>query len=73
VAAKSAEVQQSLCIAELEEANTRLHMELAVAHTKVAEVEKDFGLATIVNENFGGIPSIDMDGDDHSVFVGERS
>jgi hypothetical protein len=71
VAAKSAEVQQSLCIVELEEANTRLHAELAVTHTKVAEVEKDFGLATIVNEDFGGIPSIDMDSDDHSVFVGE--
>jgi chromosome segregation ATPase len=39
MAAKSTEVQQSLCIAELEEANTQLRTELAAAHTKVAEVE----------------------------------
>jgi chromosome segregation ATPase len=39
VSAKSAEVQQSLRNAELEEANARLRAELAAAHTKVAEVE----------------------------------
>jgi hypothetical protein len=39
VAAKSMEVQQSLCITELEEANVGLRAELATAHTKVAEVE----------------------------------
>jgi hypothetical protein len=32
---KSMKVQQSLRIAELEEANAQLHMELAAAHTKV--------------------------------------
>jgi hypothetical protein len=36
---KPIEVQQSLCVAELEEANVRLHAELAAACTKVAEVE----------------------------------
>jgi hypothetical protein len=33
--------------------------------------KKDFGLATVVNEDFGGVPSIDMDGDDHGFCVGE--
>jgi hypothetical protein len=38
--AKSTEVQQSVCIAELKEANAMLRVELAAAHTKeVAEVE----------------------------------
>jgi hypothetical protein len=38
--AKSVEVQQSLCVAELEEANARVRAELAAADTKVAEVER---------------------------------
>jgi hypothetical protein len=33
--------------------------------------EKDFGLATVVNEDFGDVSSIDVDGDDHGVCVGE--
>jgi hypothetical protein len=37
--AKYVKVQQSLHIAELEEANVQLHVELAAAHTKVVEVE----------------------------------
>jgi hypothetical protein len=38
--AKSTEVQQSVCIAELKEANAMLCVELAATHTKeVAEVE----------------------------------
>jgi predicted nucleic acid-binding Zn-ribbon protein len=40
MAVKSAEVQQSLCVAELEEANARLRVEHAAAHTKVAKVER---------------------------------
>jgi hypothetical protein len=36
---KSVEVQQGLHIAELEETNARLRIELVVAHTKVVEVE----------------------------------
>jgi chromosome segregation ATPase len=40
VAAKTAEVQQSLRIVELEEANAWLRMELAAAHAKVAELER---------------------------------
>jgi hypothetical protein len=39
MAAMSVEVQQSLRMAELEEANDRLRVELAAADTKVAEVE----------------------------------
>jgi hypothetical protein len=39
MATKSVEVQQSLRVAELKEANTQLHTELAATHTKVAEVE----------------------------------
>jgi hypothetical protein len=33
--------------------------------------KKDFGLATIVNEDFGDVSSIDVDGDNHGVCVGE--
>jgi hypothetical protein len=33
--------------------------------------EKDFGLATVVNKDFGDVPSIDMDGDDHGLCVWE--
>jgi uncharacterized protein involved in exopolysaccharide biosynthesis len=40
VAVKSAEVQQSLRVAELEEANARLRVEHAAVHTKVAKVER---------------------------------
>jgi hypothetical protein len=39
MAAKSMGVQQSLRDVELEEANARLRVEIAVTHTKVAEVE----------------------------------
>jgi hypothetical protein len=39
MATKSVEVQQSLCIAELKEANAQLRAELAAAHTKLAKVE----------------------------------
>jgi hypothetical protein len=40
MAPKSVEIQQSLRVAELEEANAPLHAKLAAAHTKVAEVER---------------------------------
>jgi hypothetical protein len=33
--------------------------------------EKDFILATIIDEDFGDVPSIDVDGDNHGVYVGE--
>jgi hypothetical protein len=33
--------------------------------------EKDFGLAAIVNENFGNIPLVDVDGDDHGIDIGK--
>jgi hypothetical protein len=33
--------------------------------------EKDFVLASIVNEDFGDIPSVDVDSDDHGVGVGK--
>jgi hypothetical protein len=39
MAAMSMGVQQSLRVVELEEANARLRVEIAVTHTKVAEVE----------------------------------
>jgi hypothetical protein len=35
--------------------------------------EKDFGLASIVNENFGDVPSINVNGDDHGVGMRKRS
>jgi hypothetical protein len=39
ICVKSLEVEQHLCVAELEEANGQLRVELAATHTKVAEVE----------------------------------
>jgi hypothetical protein len=33
--------------------------------------EKDFSFTTIIDEDFGDVPSIDIDGDDHGVYVGE--
>jgi hypothetical protein len=30
-------------------------------------------LATVINEDFGDVPSFDMDGDDHGLYVGGRS
>jgi hypothetical protein len=33
--------------------------------------ENDFSLAAIIDENFSGVPSVDVDGDDHGVYVGE--
>jgi hypothetical protein len=35
--------------------------------------ENDFSLATVIYEDFGDIPSIIMDGDNHGVCVVERS
>jgi hypothetical protein len=35
--------------------------------------EKDFGFATIVDEDFGDVPSIDVNNDDHDVGVQEWS
>jgi hypothetical protein len=35
--------------------------------------EKDFSLTAIVDEDFGDIPSIDVNGDNHDVGVWERS
>jgi hypothetical protein len=36
-------------------------------------MEKDFSLATIIDKDFGDVPSINVDGDDHGVCVGEGS
>jgi hypothetical protein len=35
--------------------------------------EKDFGLASIINEDFDDVPSVDVDSDDHGVGMGKRS
>jgi hypothetical protein len=35
--------------------------------------EKDFGLAAVVDKDFGSVPSIDVDGDDHDVGMWEQS
>jgi hypothetical protein len=34
--------------------------------------EKDFDLATIIDEDFGDIPSVDVDGDNHGVGMWEQ-
>jgi hypothetical protein len=34
--------------------------------------EKDFSFAAIVDEDSGDVPSVDVDGDDHSVGMGKR-
>jgi hypothetical protein len=34
--------------------------------------EEDFSLATIIDEDFGDIPSVDVDGDDHGIYVEEQ-
>jgi hypothetical protein len=44
---------------------------LIKAHFVEGCKEKDFRLATVINEDFGDVPSIDVDGDDHGVCVGE--
>jgi hypothetical protein len=44
---------------------------LIKTHFVASYEEKNFGLATIVNEDFGDVPSIDVDGDDHGIYVGE--
>jgi hypothetical protein len=35
--------------------------------------EKDFSLATNIDEDSGDVPSINVDSDDHGVCVGEQS
>jgi hypothetical protein len=35
--------------------------------------EKDFSLATIIDEDFGDVPSVDVDSDNYGICVGERS
>jgi hypothetical protein len=35
--------------------------------------EEDFVLATIADEDFGDVPFVDVDGDDHSIGMGKRS
>jgi hypothetical protein len=46
---------------------------LIVAHIFEGYKEENFNLAAIVYEDFGDIPSIDVDGDDHGIGVGEQS
>jgi hypothetical protein len=35
--------------------------------------EENFGLIAILNEDFGNVPSVDVDGDDHDIGIGKRS
>jgi hypothetical protein len=44
---------------------------LIKAHFVEGCKEKDFSLATIIDEGFGGVPSVDVDGDDHGICMGE--
>ncbi len=44
-----------------------------MAHFFEGRQEEDFCLAAIVDEDFGDVPSIDVDGDDHGVGMLERS
>jgi hypothetical protein len=44
-----------------------------VAHFFEGWKEKDFGLAAIVDEDSGNVPSIDVDGDNHGIGMWERS
>jgi hypothetical protein len=46
---------------------------LVIAHILEGRQEKDFCLAAIVNEDFGNVPSVDVDGEDHGVDMRERS
>jgi hypothetical protein len=46
---------------------------LVETHFFEGREEKDFGLASIVDEDFGDMPSIDVDSDDHGVGMGKRS
>jgi hypothetical protein len=38
-----------------------------IAHFLEGWEKKDLSLATIVDEDFGNVPSINVDGDDHGV------
>jgi hypothetical protein len=44
---------------------------LIKTHFVKGRKEKDLGLATIIDEDFGDVPSVDVDGDNHGVYVGE--
>jgi hypothetical protein len=46
---------------------------LVIAHILEGQQEKDFCLAAVVNEDFGNVPSVDVDGEDHGVDMRERS
>jgi hypothetical protein len=35
--------------------------------------EENFGLIAILNEDFGNVPSVDVDGDDHDIGIGKQS
>jgi hypothetical protein len=42
-----------------------------VAHLFHGCEEEYFGLAAIINGDFGDVPSVDVDGDNHGIIVGE--
>jgi hypothetical protein len=46
---------------------------LVVAHFLEGRQQKDFGFADVVNEDFANIPSINVDGENHSIGMWERS
>jgi hypothetical protein len=67
---KSVEVQQGLHIAELEETNARLRIELVVAHTKVVEVEH---LKQTLSSDYDGLhKEFDDLRTSHAVIVQEK-
>jgi hypothetical protein len=46
---------------------------LAVAHFFKGCEEENFGLAAIINEDFGNVPFVNVDGDDHGIGMRERN
>jgi hypothetical protein len=46
---------------------------LVVAHFLEGRQQKDFGLAAVVNEDFGNISSVNVNGENHSIGMWKRS
>jgi hypothetical protein len=44
---------------------------LVITHLFEGCEKENFGLVTIVNKDFGNVPSVDVDGDNHGIGVRE--
>jgi hypothetical protein len=62
----------SFAVEDIEGLHRLFELLSIIDHLSKGRQEKDFGLPAIVDENFGDVSSVDVDGDDHSIGMWEQ-